>query len=303
MQIPKQSATVQQIVDFYIASPAFFRLSRRSQQDYLTNLEAVCNTVVKGRRLGDVRNANVKASMLIQAYEQWLESGVRTANYRRSVLSTAWKHAMRHDVMIHNPVSLVKTVASQPRQVRWEKEHVKKFLDVAYSDFRWRSIGLLVHMAYDWGQRVGDMRMLTWDKLDLDQCRMDMTQSKRNAEVHLPISNGLCAMLRQQRDDFQELSEYVAPRTKAKAGRYSPYLVREVGDLVNEVLDAADLPRELCAMDLRRTAVTEMVEGGADQAAIRQVTGHKDIKSLNPYMVNTFSGASRALSTRGNDND
>ena len=132
---------------------------------------------------------------------------------------------------------------------------------------------------------------------------MDMTQSKRNAEVHLPISNGLCAMLRQQRDDFQELSEYVAPRTKAKAGRYSPYLVREVGDLVNEVLDAADLPRELCAMDLRRTAVTEMVEGGADQAAIRQVTGHKDIKSLNPYMVNTFSGASRALSTRGNDND
>ena len=59
----------------------------------------------------------------------------------------------------------------------------------------------------------------------------------------------------------------------------------------------------LTAMDLRRTAVTEMMEGGVDLAGIMQVTGHKNIGSIKPYMVNTFSGASKALSARGNDDD
>jgi len=56
-------------------------------------------------------------------------------------------------------------------------------------------------------------------------------------------------------------------------------------------------------MDLRRTAVTEMMEGGVDLANIMQVTGHKNIGSVKPYMVNTFSGASKALAARGNDDD
>ena len=59
--------------------------------------------------------------------------------------------------------------------------------------------------------------------------------------------------------------------------------------------------RHLCAMDLRRTAVKEMMEGGADTIGMMQVTGHKNISSLKPYMVNTLSGAKKALSKRGSD--
>lgn len=303
MKIPKQSATVQEIVDFYLHSKAFLRLSGRSQLDYEVNLRDACNTQVYGKRLGDYRNKTLKVVHLTDAYETWLDTGVATANRRKAVLSAAWKHAMRHDVMIHNPISLVKAESSQPRRVTWERDHIKRFLDVAYSDFRWRSIGLLVHMSYDWGQRVGDMRMLQWDKLDLQGCRLDLTQSKRNAQVHLPIGDSLCAMLRQQKEDFGELSDYVAPRTRARAGRYSPYDASEISPLVNEVLDVADLPRELCAMDLRRTAVTEMMEGSVDIAGIMQVTGHKNVASLKPYMVNTFNGANKALAARGNDDE
>jgi hypothetical protein len=45
------------------------------------------------------------------------------------------------------------------------------------------------------------------------------------------------------------------------------------------------------------------MEGGVDLAGIMQVTGHKNITSIKPYMVNTFSGASKALAARGNDDD
>ena len=302
MKIPKASSTLQEVIDFYSKSAAFCRLSGSTQKDYDIHLAAICSTVVEGKALGAYRHKYIKVRHLTQAYEDWLSSGVRTANYRKSVLSIAWKHAMRHDVMTHDPVALVQTRSGQPRRVLWSRDQVQTFLATAYGDFRWRSIGLIVHMAYDWGQRVGDMRVLTWDKLDLTQCRLDLTQSKRNAEVHLPISSGLCDMLRQQKEDFK-FQEYVAPRVKPRAGAYTPYDKLEISYLINDVLKEANLPTTLTAMDLRRTAVTEMMEGGVDLAGIMQVTGHKNITSIKPYMVNTFSGASKALAARGNDDD
>ena len=302
MNIPKASSTLQDVIDFYSKSSIFGGLAGSTQKDYDTHLAAVSKTVVEGKALGDYRHKNIKVRHLTQAYDSWLGIGVRTANYRRSVLSTAWKYSMRHDVMTHDPVSLVQARSGQPRRVLWSRDQVQSFLSTAYGDFRWRSIGLIVHMAYDWGQRVGDMRVLKWDKLDLTQCRMDLTQSKRNAEIHLPISKGLCDMLRQQKEDFG-FQDYVAPRVKPRAGAYSPYDKLEIGIIINEVLEEANLPKHLTAMDLRRTAVTEMMEGGVDLANIMQVTGHKDISSVKPYMVNTFSGASKALLARGNDDD
>ena len=222
MNIPKHNCTLEEVCNFYRNSDVYRRLSSSSQKDYDNHLSATLITPVEGKMLRAYRCKNLKVRHITQAYEQWLQVGTRTANYRRSVLSAAWKHAMRHDVFIHNPIALVQTVTEKPRRVHWSREQVSIFLDTAYSDFRWRSIGLIVHMAYDWGQRVGDIRLLTWDSLDLNHCRIDMTQSKRNAEVHLPISQGLCSMLRQQKEEFG-FQEYVVPRVMPRAGAYTPY--------------------------------------------------------------------------------
>jgi integrase len=199
--------------------------------------------------------------------------------------------------MENDPVALIKTEATKPRKVKWTREQVKQFMTTAYSDFKWRSIGLIVHMSYEWAQRVGDMRTLTWDAIDFNAQRIDLTQSKRNADVHLPISDGLCAMLQQQKEDFG-FQPYVTPKPVPVAGAYVPYTVDNIDQAINDVKKAAGLPKKLTAMDLRRTAITEMIEGGADLAHIMQVSGHRSPDSVTPYMVNTFSGASTALAKR-----
>ena len=301
-KIPKQSAKLLEIAEFYLNSEAFKRLKRKTQRDYEAHLSAIVNTVVEGKALGVYHNKSIKVRHLTAAYDQWVQSGVRSANYRKTVLSACWKHSMRFDVMIHNPISLVKTQKTDRRTVMWTREYVKRFLDEAYADFDYRSIGLIVHMAYEWGQRVGDMRLLKWEALDLTKCRLDIKQSKRGAEVHLPISKNLCQMLQAQQKDFG-FQEYVAPRVKPRSGAFTPYDLEEISPNINTLLDKANLPRELTAMDLRRTAVTEMLEAGVDIAGIRQVTGHKNMQSVVPYMVNTFSGASKALSARGNEDE
>jgi integrase len=297
VKIPKATDKVSKLIDYYLHSPAFAKLSPRSQKDYEYHLARV------NKSIGSKVIEDVTAGMLNKAYEKWEQDhGIRTANYTKSVLSRAWKYSMSKDVMRHNPVSLIETSTERRTKTKWDRASVKTFLTTAYSQWRWRSIGLIVHMAYDWGQRTGDMRTLTWGALDLDQCRMDLTQSKRGADVHLPISQNLCKMLREQHKDFG-FQDYVAPKVSLDRGQVRRYGLNEIAPLINEVLDEANLPRELTAMSLRRTAVTEMMEAGVDLVGIMQVTGHVNPASLKPYMVNTFSGASRALAARGNDDE
>ena len=298
MRKPNRRAKVGQLVEFYLNSNHFARLTGTTQKQYETHLGYALATRVDGKRLEDYQASSLKAQHTNQAYQQWLQVGIRTANYRKAALSTAWKYCMRFDIIDNDPIRLIKTETDQPRKVKWTRDQVTQFLNTAYSDFKWRSIGLIVHMSYECAQRVGDMRVLTWDKVDLDAQRIDLTQSKRGADVHLPIPEALTAMLQQQKQDFG-FQQYVAPKTTPVAGAYVPYPVDQIDDAINEVKDAAGLPKNITAMDLRRTAITEMVEGGADLAQIMQVSGHRSPDSVRPYMVNTFSGAKTALAKRG----
>ena len=300
MVMPKKRAKVGELVAFYLNSRAFAKLSGTTQKQYEKHLECALDTRIEGKRLEDYQARTLKARHTNQAYQDWLKVGIRTANYRKSALSAAWKHCMRFDIIENDPVRLIKTESDKPRKVKWTRDQVYQFLDAAYSDFKWRSIGLIVHMSYDLAQRVGDMRVLTWDKVDLDAQRIDLTQSKRGADVHLPISEALTGMLQQQKEDFGFLP-YVAPRVRARAGVYTPYDDVEICGLVNSVKDAAGLPDELTAMDLRRTAITQMVEKGVDVVGIMQVSGHSTPQSVAPYLVNTLAGATEALSNREDD--
>lgn len=289
----KKTSTFSQACEAYKTSISFSKLKARTQKDYIYNFTKACNNI------GTIKLKSLKYRDVSDAYDYWLSTfGVRSSNYIASCVSIVLNYCIKHEAIQHNPMSLVDKTKTKPRRVMWTFDQVKLFLDTAYSDFKWRSIGLIFHMAYDWAQRVGDMRKLTWDSLDLDAQRADLTQSKTGVLVKVPINDKLTKMLRTQKKEYDGLSEYVAPRTRPRAGRYSQYDENEISILVNEIKDKVNLPKDLHARDLRRTGITEMVEMGVDLAGIMQVSGHQSPQSANPYLVNTFSGASKSLERR-----
>lgn len=300
----KSTSTFAQACNAYRGSSSYCSLKYKSQKDYANNLTRACATKVSGNlMLGNIKLKDVRYKHLTVAYDDWLvNSGTRAANYIATCVSIVLNYSIRYEAIPHNPMALVKKVKTKPRKVMWQPDQVKLFLDTAYSDFKWRSIGLIFHMSYELAQRVGDMRLLKWESLDLDKQRMDYEQSKRGADVHLPIGDSLVKMLKAQKEDF-DFQEYVAPRTKPITGTYSPYTIDEIHILINEVKDEANLPQELQARDLRRTAITEMVEAGVDLVGIMQVSGHQSPQSVKPYLVNTFSGATNALERRFKNDD
>jgi integrase len=183
------------------------------------------------------------------------------------------------------------------RKVVWSHGEVIKFLDTAYSDFEYRNVGLIVQMAYEWCQRLGDMRNLRWDNIDLTYGKLELEQSKRRTDVSLPISATLLHMLKEQHTDFG-FQDYVAPHPRPVMGKYEPYAMERLSKVGRRVMRLAALPEELRLMDLRRTGVTQMIDKGVPIGQLMSVTGHNHVSSVKPYMKHTYDSANNALTQR-----
>ncbi len=148
MKTPRKP-TLGFVLQLYINSPKFARLKPRSQKDYERCCYTILETKVGHATLKNVHIEKITAGMLTQAYEKWLMNiGERQALYCKQVLSVAWRYAMTRDLVMHNPVAAIQTVTPKPRRVKWTREQVKIFLDTAYSKWEWRSMELIVHIAY-----------------------------------------------------------------------------------------------------------------------------------------------------------
>ena len=283
--------TVEDLVLTYYSSNDFSMLRERSQKDYKYFLGILVG------EFGDADFNEVTSKQAKHVYEEWVKRGITFANHVCTVSSLVYRYAMEMEYTTNNPFANIKRKTPKQRKVVWTEPDIQKFLTFCYSDFAYRNIGLIVHMAYEWCQRLGDMRLLTWDVLDLDEQKLFLEQSKRRAEVTLPISDDLTAMLVQQKDDFG-FQQYVVPRPRPVSGSYHPYSIDRLSKAGRQAMRLAGLPEELRLMDLRRTGTTEMVEAGVGMAQIMSVTGHSNPQSVKPYMKNTFASANYALTTR-----
>ena len=283
--------TVKHLVDKYYNSNDFKMLRSRTRKDYKYFLSIMVND------FGSVKFCELTSKQAKHAYEDWVVRGISLANHVCTVSSIVFRYAIEMEYTNINPFANVKRKSAPQRKVVWTEDDVRQFLDTAYSTFEWRSIGLIVHMAYEWCQRLGDMRLLTWDNLDLEARKLYLEQSKRRAEVTLPIEDDLLEMLTQQEQDFG-FQQYVVPRTSPVQGQYHPYSLERLSKAGRAVMREAGLSDELRLSDLRRTGTTQMVEAGVPMGQIMSVTGHSNPQSVKPYMKNTYASANNALTTR-----
>ena len=289
--------TVNELAQKQYSSIDFKNLRDDTKKQYQDFLGVMLDTDIDDKLIAHMNYRDVSSKRAKLAYDIWCDRGISFANHIMSASRILFNYALRMEHVKVNPFSMVRRRATERRKTVWTKEHMRLFLDAAYGDFRTRNIGLIAHMAYEWCQRLGDMRLLTWDAIDFDNARVFIEQSKRKAEVHLPIEEDLLDMLTQQEQDFG-FQPYVVPRPYPINGEYKPYTLQKLPKYARQVMDAAGLPKELRLSDLRRTGTTEMVEAGVGMAQIMSVTGHANPQSVKPYMKNTFTSANSALTAR-----
>jgi len=141
------------------------------------------------------------------------------------------------------------------------------------------------------------MRLLQWEQYDLESGILTLEQSKRGAEVTLPTSVGLQAMLKKQHEDFG-FQKWIAPRPRPVGSLYQPYSMRGLSVQAKIVREASGISDLLQIRDMRRTGTVEMVDAGVDLPQIMSVTGHANPASVKPYMKNTLKSSSMAMKAR-----
>ena len=288
---------IKHLVDAYLQSRDFERVTA-SRDQYIYWLRVLCDTEYQGVPFGQFKYKKLTAPDAQVVYDLLSTRGITFANRITAVARKMYNYAMKYGIVDKNPWSMVQAETPKARKVMWQPDDVSKFLTHAYSNFKTRGIGVIAHMAYEWAQRIGDMRMLTWDKIDFENKVLHLEQSKRRAVVHLPISDELMDVIQQQNGLF-DWQPYVAPNVNAKVQNgYAPYGLEVVSRVAKKIILEAGLNPELRLADLRRTATTEMVEAGVGIAQIMQVTGHQSPQSVTPYMKNTLTGATNALTLR-----
>ncbi len=290
---------LKKITEEYYLSHDFKNLRDETKAHYKYCLGNVMTTSIDDIILGEVDVSQLSTKQAKLAYDLWCDRGISFANHIMATARMVFNYAVRMEHCNINPFATVRRRATQPRKVVWTKGDVRKLLDAAYSDFSTRNIGLIAHMAYEWCQRVGDMRMLTWDVIDFEKKRVVIQQSKRNAQVELPIDDDLLDMLIQQEQDFG-FQQYVAPRPVSYRGVYEPYSMYKLPLHARKLMDDAGLSKDLRLSDLRRTGVTEMVDAEVGIGQIMSVTGHANPQSVKPYLKNTYVSANNALTARKN---
>jgi len=287
----KPSSTVANLSQYYFASNDFNALRDTTKVHYKYFIGLLDNAI------GHMRHGDVTSKVAKHLYEQWVEQGISFANHGATCASRVFNYAIEMEQINTNPFTNIKRKPTPQRKVVWEHSDVVKFMDTAFTQYKYRNMGMIVSMAYQWCQRLGDMRMLTWDAIDFDRQRMYLQQSKRRAEVFLPIDDELYVMLQEQRSDYG-FQTYVAPHPTPVAGKFRPYSMERLSKVGRRIMRAANLSEDLRLMDLRRTGVTQMVEAGVPLPQLMAVTGHTHVASVKPYIKNTFASANKALTAR-----
>jgi len=294
------NSNFQQVIGHYLNTGQFNYLSSNTRRTYEYVLRAICDSKLFSRSLGEITLKYLTPAHCSELYEGWVRGvSVDNANQKARVFSVLMNYCISIGLIDKNPMSRIKKRKHTPKSIIWTKDQVELFLETAFSKFKYRNIGLLAMMCYEWGQRPTDIMHLKWDNLDFKTKSATIKQSKRGATVQLPIDDEMENYLQQQYNDWKfKDQKYVIPHQNPSDGCYRPLSPMQVSTLTNEVKALCGLPMELQIGFLRKTAIVEMINKGADQLAIMSVTGHQNVQSLNPYNKHNYDTAKAALDMR-----
>jgi integrase len=284
----------------YFASASFTRLASTTQNSYRSKVEYWIDKKMSGVVLRNTKINTITTVMCQHFYDKMVTGGIIASNNDSlSIYRLVFSYAVRRGYINVNPFTLVKPLSYKKRKFVWSRRDVKKFISTAFSKWKWRSIGIIAYCAYELGQRIGDMRLLTWDSINLETGVVTLTQSKRGAKVEIPTTPGLLEVLRQQHKTFG-WQKYVAPMIKSSGGKkeLQPYTIHYINRVARLVMNEASISSDLQIRDLRRTAITEMVEVGVPVPSIMAVSGHTSVSSLGPYIKHTLRSATTAQTMR-----
>jgi integrase len=286
--------TVQEYLNKWLETAAKPRLRENTYKEYEGLIERYVKPTLGAMRLSDLRPLDVQ-KFYASLTEKQLSP--RTVRFTHSVLTSAFKQAVRWRILAHNPCNSVEL----PRKAATEMQaltpvEAAKFLKEAGSD-RWSA---LFALALATGLRPSEYLGLKWADIDLEQGVINVQRSlhwrsyktgdwyfgepktpRSSRRIPLPVSV-LRELINHKRHQGEERlkagAEYKNLDLVFATGTGQPLIrLNVVQKHFKPILERAKLPATLRLYDLRHSCATLLLAANENPKVVSERLGHASI--------------------------
>jgi len=282
VRAPEQ--TTAYLIEAYMRSPEFARLSDSTRREYRRHLDAIRRTG------GDFPADEMTSADVYEMRDQIAIKHPRTADMRVAVLSRLFGWGMKRGYRADNPAkgvdkAQVKAASYEP----WSPDEIDTALNKAPPE-----IADAIWLALYTGQRLGDVLSMTWG--DIEGTAVRVRQKKTGEHLHVPIHPDLKSHLdnvkerqnspRRDNSSPSNVVEVLRVSDNRKGrillnSRGAPWTVDGFKTSFRREMDKIQIRRQFHG--LRATAATILADLGCDPMSIAAVTGHRTAKMVQHY--------------------
>lgn len=247
--------TFKELSPLFLDSAMFCEYKKNTQRQYKTAMNLV---VLK---VGMERIDRFTPKDVSVLYETVIEeSGTTYANTLRQAIRKFYEWAMAEGYVDSSPAAQVGRIRVGDKHTVTH-ENIQKFLNAAYSQYKWRNAGILVHLSYESGEYVTDLLHVTWDRIDFE------SGEYVGDRYRMKLTDDFLSMLKAQHEDFG-FQEYIAPAPFVRKQQFHPYSESGFSKVVNKIRQQADISKNFRISDIRRTGLVTKLHDGFDMELV-----------------------------------
>lgn len=255
--------TFENLVNQYVKSPGFEKLSQTSKSVYMYGADNLI------RHFKDADITKLRRSDFFK-FQQELTSKPSVANLSIRIASVLFSYAVDMDIAAANPVANMKKLKGGSHE-RWSVEEVSRV--IALND---RKISTAVALAWYTGQRESDVLSMRWSDYDGDYIRV--IQQKTGVEMKIKAHPDLVRYLNELKN--KNPADYIVSGTNRMSGpAFRNMLKRRLDKLgIRKVFHG-----------IRKGVASSLAENGRPISEIAAIMGHKSIR-MAAYYAEQASG-------------
>jgi len=209
---------------------------------------------------------------LVESYqiERSKHVSKQTVNHELKILKRCFNLAMQWKLCFENPVKGVEFFPIPQRPVRYlSLEEMQRLINSAVG-----YIQQIILFALHTGARKGEILSVKWANIDFDNRLVVFQKTKNDLFREIPLTDTLYTMLMNRRLECPK-TEYVFTGSNGK-----PF--GKVDKSFWSVLRKAGI-ENFRFHDMRHTYASQLVMGGVDILTVKELLGHKDLKTTLIY--------------------
>lgn len=199
-----------------------------------------------------------------------------TGNRHLSLLSSIFRYAIELDLIEKNPCVGVKKARENKSRDRFlkEDEYVRfiKVLNTMLDNPQAQAIFLLIAL----GQRKTSILSLSWHDVSLADKHIYLRETKNGDSQYVALNSVSVDLLTEMYKDRDKTSEWVFPSNSASGH------LQDVRKTFSTICKRAEISG-LRLHDLRRSMATHLLKDGVDIVTIKELLGHRSLKSTQVY--------------------